>query len=271
VACRDMVMLKLVALTALLLPAAAQLRPRRVGLGSLGDQAPDGSEMGADATMAGLAEALGGANAENGMLEGLKGMMESNPELADLAANPEKLQEKMAEMMKMMSSPEGQELGSKMMAEMQSVLTDPDKMRQGLEQFATNPMLKGMADAIPGLKEVLDDPEAMEKSIAEAQKAMAEMGGLEGMQEKMAEMMAGLGGEGGNLAQMLENPEVMAAAKQAASLLQGGDGSGLADMLGSGGDGELADRVREQLAGLMRDRGGDADATGGVDIESEEF
>lgn len=111
----------------------------------------------------------------------------------------------------------------------------------------------------------------MEKSIAEAQKAMAEMGGLEGMQEKMAEMMAGLGGEGGNLAQMLENPEVMAAAKQAASLLQGGDGSGLADMLGSGGDGELADRVREQLAGLMRDRGGDADATGGVDIESEEF
>ena len=92
----------------------------------------------------------------------------------------------MAEVMQLMNSEEGKEMGQKMMAEVQSVLSDPDKMRQGLEQFATNPMLKGMAESIPGLQQVLDDPDLMQKSIEEAQGAIAQMGGLEGMQVRMA-------------------------------------------------------------------------------------
>ena len=54
--------------------------------------------------------------------------------------------------------------------EVQSVLTDPEKMRLGLEQFASNPLLKGVADAVPELKEVLNNPALMEGSIAQAQK-----------------------------------------------------------------------------------------------------
>eukprot|EP00964_Phaeocystis_antarctica_P051615 scaffold30120_cov56-Phaeocystis_antarctica.AAC.5 len=63
--------------------------------------------------------------------------------------------------------------------EVQSVLTDPEKMRQGLEQFANNPLLKGVADAVPELAEVLNNPALMEESIAQAQKMFS--GGAGGM------------------------------------------------------------------------------------------
>ena len=66
-----------------------------------------------------------------------------------------------------------------MQEEVQSVLTDPEKMRQGLEQFANNPLLKGVADAVPELAEVLNNPALMEESIAQAQKMFS--GGAGGM------------------------------------------------------------------------------------------
>ena len=63
------------------------------------------------------------------------------------------------------------------------MLTDPEKMRVGLEQFASNPMLAGMAESMPELKAVLDNPALMEESIAQAQKLFSGMaeGGLGGL------------------------------------------------------------------------------------------
>ena len=56
-------------------------------------------------------------------------------------------------------------------------------MRVGLEQFASNPMLAGMAESMPELKAVLDNPALMEESIAQAQKLFSGMaeGGLGGL------------------------------------------------------------------------------------------
>ena len=42
---------------------------------------------------------------------------------------------------------------------------DPEKLKEGLAQLSNNPMLKGLADAVPGLREVLDDPEALEEQV----------------------------------------------------------------------------------------------------------
>ena len=86
------------------------------------------------------------------------------------------------------------------------MLTDPDKMRVGLEQFASNPMLAGMAESMPELKAVLDNPALMEESIAQAQKlfsGMAEggLGGLGGLSsEKLQEAMKLMGGGGDDMA-----------------------------------------------------------------------
>ena len=86
------------------------------------------------------------------------------------------------------------------------MLTDPEKMRVGLEQFASNPMLAGMAESMPELKAVLDNPALMEESIAQAQKlfsGMAEggLGGLGGLSnEKLQEAMKLMGGGGDDMA-----------------------------------------------------------------------
>lgn len=274
-------------IAAILSPAACQLRPRRVGVGSLGEQAGAAAAEGGDSMadlmakmgaggqgledmMAGLQnnpevanmmeqmtqdpeamqaamakgmEALMGGSGGGDMMKGLEQMMGANPEVAEMLKDPSKMQEKMAEVMQLMNSDEGKEMQSKMMEEVQSVLSDPEKMRQGLEQFATNPMLKGMADAIPGLKQVLDDPEMMAKQIEEAQSAIAQMGGLEGMQEKMAEMMGGAGADGD------ANP--MAAMLKAMAGGAGGEEGGMGD------NSDLQERVREQLAAMLQGRGGD--------------
>merc|ERR1719324_2028339 len=110
----------------------------------------------------------------------------ANPEMEKMLSDPEEMAKKVAEMQELMSSDEGRAASQKIMEEVQSVLTDPEKMRLGLEQFASNPLLKGVADAVPELKEVLNNPALMEESIAQAQKMFAG-GGLDGLGgEKMA-------------------------------------------------------------------------------------
>jgi hypothetical protein len=126
--------------------------------------------------------------------------------MLEMLQDPAKIQEKMAELQQLLGSPEGQEISQNIMKEMQSVLTDPDKMRVGLEQFASNPMLAGMAESMPELKAVLDNPALMEESIAQAQKlfsGMAEggLGGLGGLSnEKLQEAMKLMGGGGDDMA-----------------------------------------------------------------------
>tara|TARA_B110001452_G_C15188054_1_gene412601 strand:+ start:116 stop:538 length:423 start_codon:yes stop_codon:yes gene_type:complete len=118
---------------------------------------------GGDMSMEQLMKAMGGGGSPDQMAalaENLKTnpmlqqAFSGNEEMQNLLNDPEELAKKVAEMQQLMTSNEGQEASKKIMEEVQSVLTDPEKMRMGLEQFATNPMLKGMADAVPELKEV---------------------------------------------------------------------------------------------------------------------
>merc|ERR1719352_1007602 len=127
--------------------------------------------------MGGADMANHGANLQDNPL--LQQALKANPEMEKLMNNPEELAKKMSEMQELMNSDEGKEASAKIMEEVQSVLTDPDKMRVGLEQFASNPLLKGVADAVPELKEVLSNPALMEESIAQAQKMFS--GGAEGL------------------------------------------------------------------------------------------
>ena len=146
---------KLLAVLSLAAGVDAQLRPRRVGTNALGEQEVEfsdvptggggggmaGAGMGGDAAadpLAAMRAAMGGA----GGLEGLEGldmasmlknnplmkqmaeaMGDANPEVAELLNNPEALQEQMAQVQQLMSSPEGTDMMTKMMTEMQSVLT----------------------------------------------------------------------------------------------------------------------------------------------------
>ena len=124
------------------------------GLGGGGDMA----EM--------MQKMMGGMDMENNPM--LKAMADSNPELAKLMSDPEAMKEQMAQVGKVMASEEGQQMAKKMMEEVQSVLTNPEKLQEGLQQLTSNPALKGLADAVPGLREVLDDPEAMQQQVAAA-------------------------------------------------------------------------------------------------------
>lgn len=171
-----------------------QLRPRRVGgaavnaMGQQEDMAAD--PMQADAGLEGLgadsiAEAMKAFGGEGGMPDMekmmemmgdpsnladnplLKGLAESNPEVKEMLSNPEKMKDKMAEAMQMMQSEEGQGMAKKMMEQMSEVLTDPEKLQEGLQQLATNPALKGLADSIPGLKDVINDPEKLQEQASQ--------------------------------------------------------------------------------------------------------
>lgn len=236
--------------------------------------------------MASLMKNMMGGGMEGGgmeaMMAGLKDnpllqqAFAGNPEMEQLLNNPEELTKKVAEMQQLMNSDEGREASAKIMEEVQSVLTDPEKMRMGLEQFANNPLLKGVADAVPELKEVLSNPELMEESIAQAQKMFAG-GGLDGLGgEKMAEMMKMMQ-QPNALQDMLSNPELLKESMKQAQAMFGGaeglaglmDGGGLEGLAGAmggagaagagGGDSELKQRVRAQMAGMMRDRGDDGE------------
>merc|ERR1719424_1012110 len=235
--------------------AGAQLRPRRVGVSPMGEESA-GAGMDMESRAASLKT--------NPMLQQA---MAANPEMQELLNNPEALQEKMAEMQQLMNSDEGREASAKIMEEVQSVLTDPEKMRAGLEQFASNPLLKGVADAVPELAEVLNNPALMEESIAQAQKMFSGGGagmGLDGA--KMQEMMQMLQ-QPNALKDMMANPELMQESMKQAQAMFGGAGGleglmggagGMAGAMGGGGAGggdDLKERVRRQMAGLMNEQG----------------
>ena len=286
-----MLLVRLAALALVLSSASAQLRPRRVGVSSMGEQEPpegaaDSFEQGMEAGLEALKAmgGMGGDSGDGGMAEMMKAMggggdggmgglaqmmkaMGGNEQMAgelqQLLSNPEAMQAKMADVFQALNTDEGKAATAKIMEEMQSVLTDPEKMRQGLQQFASNPllkeglqqfasnpMLKGLADSMPELKEVLDHPEMIEKKLAEFQEALSAMGdgtnpmdmlkGLNIHSEELAEgmrqarqMLAGIGGagEGGDAAAMLQ--QMMAGA-------------------GAGEDGHLKARVQEQLRAMMQ-------------------
>ena len=260
----------------------AQLRPRRVGVSPMGEETGAAEAGGAEPDMANLMknmmggggmdmESLASSLKDNPMLQQA---MADNPEMQELLNNPAALQEKMAEMQQLMNSDEGREASAKIMEEVQSVLTDPEKMRQGLEQFASNPLLKGMADAVPELAEVLNNPALMEESIAQAQKMFS--GGAGGMGldgAKMQEMMQMLQ-QPNALKDMMANPELMQESMKQAQAMFGGAGgleglmggaggmAGLEGLMGgamggggAGGGDDLKERVRRQMAGLMNEQG----------------
>lgn len=244
----------------------------------------------------------GGLNAE-ALLKGmdpannplLKGMAEANPELKELLRNPEALKGQMEQMAQLMQSGEGQEFAKKMMTEMQSVLTDPEKLKEGLAQLSSNPALKGLADAVPGLRDVLDNPEALEEQasktaelfqsmqdpekmqemlasltegeggeqLAKLQEMMGSLTGedgapdLAGLQQKMLEMMGGLGGDGEGAEAGTEMLQKLMGGMGGLGDL-GGDLGGDDDATGDASGGDLKARVREQLAAMMQNQGSGA-------------
>merc|ERR1712146_655355 len=129
-----------------------------------------------------------------------------------------------AEMQKVMNSDEGKAATAKIMEEVQAVMSDPEKMRLGLEQFASNPMLKGVADAMPELQEVLSNPALMEESIAQAQKMFA--GGMPQIDgDQMQEMMKMMQNPGA-MQELLSNPELLQEGLKKAQAMFGGGGGG---------------------------------------------
>lgn len=213
----------------------------------------------------------------------MQALGQANPEMAKMLSDPDALKEQMAKMTEMMSSPEGQQLAANMVKEMQNVMTDPEKLKQGLQQLTSNPALKGLADAVPGLREVLDDPQQLEEqaekaaelfqSLADPEKAKEVLGSLgslggEGggeMMEKLQAMLGGMGGdgEGGGLEEMQQAMQQMAA-------MMGGDaGDAGDDAFGEGGDesgDDLKARVRKQMAEMMATK-----RRGALDVDEDEF
>lgn len=207
----------------LLAPGAAQLRPRRVGIDPMGEA----DRMGAgaedlDAKLAKLAElglgngemgadpraqlaALQAAMADSGMdTEDLaevmrKGMAEAGQAMADMMANPGRMQKRMADMLAA-SGGDGQNL----LEEMGAVLTDPEKLREGMAQIADNPMFAQMVESMPGLSDALTDPALVEASIQQVSQAFAAMQGPDGkldpfkMSEIIQKSMAGFLGTAGD-------------------------------------------------------------------------
>jgi len=276
-----MTMCRGVACSLLLLACAptahAQLRPRRVGASALGEtqeipEVPAGNSLGGvaaggDNMMADMLSNLASGQGLDALMNNpmLKGLMDSNPEIAKMMSDPEALQQQMAQMAEMMQSEEGQGMAKKMMQEMQEVLTDPDKLQAGLQQLTDNPALKGLADAVPGLRDVLDNPEAMQEQAQKTAELFQKMGDPDAMKE----MLEGLGG--------LDSDAMSKGMEAMQALMQGGageDSEELAKLLGGlglggdgGGDGDLLkDRVQQQLASMMQQRGGgDEEAPAEID------
>mmetsp|Transcript_43219 Transcript_43219/g.113517 ORF Transcript_43219/g.113517 Transcript_43219/m.113517 type:complete len:271 (+) Transcript_43219:58-870(+) len=241
----------------------AQLRPRRVGgagvsatgqqedVGMGGDDAGSGglenlmNQMGGGAgglDMAKIMESMGDMSqlANNPML---KGLADANPEIAEMMNNPEVMKEKMAEMQQLFASEEGQNMAAKMMEEMQSVLTDPEKLQQGLQQLAENPALKGLADAVPGLADVLNDPEQLAEQSAKTAEMFQKMQDPAQMQELMGQMgMGDMGNLQESMAEMMK-------------MLQSGDSDALAGLMGGLGGGDAAASLKDRVDRLMSEHG----------------
>jgi len=276
----------------LLASASAQLRPRRVGTNALGEQVDvDVPSAAAGGGAGGGAGGMGGMGGMEGLLEAMqagggfdpatlmnnpmmKGMMDANPEVAKMLGDPDAMKEQMGKMFEMMATPEGQEMTKNLMGEMQQMLTDPEKLKEGLSQLSTNPALKGLADAVPGLRDVLDNPEQLEEQAAKTAEMFSALRDPEAAQAMLAELAGdeGMEGLGENL-------------KKLTQAMQGGDGAAsmaslLSDMMGGGGadgdadgDGDdLKARVREQLAAMMQERGGgEEEAPAALGDFDEEF
>jgi hypothetical protein len=208
----------------LLAPGAAQLRPRRVGVDPTGetDRWRAGAEdmdaklarlaelgigsdgMGADpqAQLAALQAAMADSDFDSEELAAVmrKGMAEAGQAMADMMANPELLQQRMADMLAA-----GGADGHNILEEMGSVLTDPDKLREGMAQIADNPMFAKMAESMPGFSDALSDPALVEASIRQVTEAFAAMQGPDGkldpskmsqmIQQSMAGMLGAAGGD----------------------------------------------------------------------------
>jgi len=265
--------------------AFAQLRPRRVGVGSMGDQEamPTGeaAAVGGGAGMEnmasmmqnlmqgdgmeGIAEAMqammgGGEGGLEAMMKGLqdsplmKGLM-SNPEVAEALSNPEALQERMQEMTKMFSGEDGQALGKNLMKEFTEQMTDPEKLKASFAQLKDDPMMAGLVDAVPGFKEAMENPEEIAEQVAAAFGKTQEM--LEGIQSGDNSMLQEMMGE---------------SMKKAQELLQaagGAEGGGLGDLGDLGGEG-----MAELLANLGQGGGLEGLAEmfgqGGVGLDGDE-
>ena len=162
-----------------------------------------------------------------------------NPEFAALLSDPEAVQAKMAEAMGALGSGGDGDFQTKMAAEMESILSDPEKFKIGLEQFATNPMFKGVVAGQIPVQEVLANPALMRDSLAHMQEAVG------GDMSKLGEVLGDMMGGKDAYRELLSNPKAleqgMAQAQKMFGPLLGGLG---------GDDDAVMAKMREQLASL---------------------
>jgi hypothetical protein len=191
-----------------------------------------------------------------------------------MMSDPAALQEQIGQMAKLMNTDEGKAMGAKMMQDMQDVLTDPEKLQEGLQQLTENPQLKGLADAIPGLRDMLDDPEKMQEQVQKTAELFQKMGDPEAMKDVLGKM--GVDGDMlENLAKGGVNEEYMQMAQKLMGQLATGEDSealngllsGLGGLGGSDGGVDLKERVQAQLASLMQQRGDGDDGEAAAEID----
>merc|ERR1712071_688568 len=72
----------------------------------------------------------------------------------------------------------------------QDMMSDPERLEQSRQMILQNPMLKSMMAGMPGMEELLNDPEARKEAMQAAAKMYQNMD----PSQMMNAMMGGMGG-----------------------------------------------------------------------------
>jgi len=76
----------------------------------------------------------------------------------------------------------------------QEFLNDPDKMEESRQLLLQNPMMKGMLDSIPFMKDIIGNKDAFRQTMLSAAQMYKDMGDGDGMAEAMQKMNGMFGG-----------------------------------------------------------------------------
>jgi hypothetical protein len=110
------------------------------------------------------------------------------------------MKESMEQMASMMNSPMFQEY-----------MTNPEKLEESRQMILNNPMLKGMMTGMPGLAELLNDPEKWRDAMMAAGDLYKNMDPDDLMKAMSGASLPGMGGAGGLFDGTLENSAAAAA------------------------------------------------------------
>jgi len=127
-----------------------------------------------------LDEIMKGMGGGDGEMPSLDEMMKS---MGGADGEMPSMQESMQSMTEMMSSPIFQEY-----------MSDPEKLEQSRQMILGNPMMKSMMAGMPGMEDILNDPDAWREAMTAAANLYKSMDGT----QLMDAMMGSMGGAGGS-------------------------------------------------------------------------